>query len=196
MMAEWIRSSLDIILIFLVGAGLVQATRLIWHLTGLRVGRVEMERFVREFHATVLRAETGIKNLKLAARESGDDLEKLVEKSVMVRDELQFIVESADQLAERLTNAASAVSGVARTDTKSPETKKPEMKMPAPTPTAAPAAAQVTSASVVSTPPETKSEPVSRKPSPVTPLATHREPESGPASRAEKELMQALKKLN
>ncbi len=107
MWGEWFRAILDIVLIGLVSAGLVQATRLLGHLAGLRASRTEMERFVHEFGATVMRAEKGIRNLKQAARESGDDLEKLVEKSFMVRDELQFIVESADQLAERLTKAAS-----------------------------------------------------------------------------------------
>jgi hypothetical protein len=108
-MSEWIRSFLDLILIFCVGAGLVQATRLIKHLIDLRQGRVEMERFVHDFNATVMRAEAGIKGLRQAARESGDDLEKLVEKSQSVRDELQFIVETADQVAERLSKSASVV---------------------------------------------------------------------------------------
>src|ERR1700752_5346920 len=102
-MSEWIRSALDLVLIALVVAGLVQATRLIWHLAGLRQGRIDMERFVREFNATVIRAEAGIKGLRMAARDTGDDLEKLVEKAGMVRDELQYLVESGDQIAERLS---------------------------------------------------------------------------------------------
>jgi hypothetical protein len=106
-MGEWVRSFLDIILILMVGAGLYQATRLIRHLAGLRQGRVEMERFVREFNSTVIRAEAGIKGLRAAARDSGDDLEKLVEKATMLRDELQYIVESADQIADRLSRSAS-----------------------------------------------------------------------------------------
>src|SRR5277367_2532641 len=93
---EWIRSGLDLVLILFVGIGVVQATRLIRHLAGLRASREDMRRFVHDFNTTVLRAEAGIRNLKQAARESGDDLEKLVEKSSLVRDELQFIVESAD----------------------------------------------------------------------------------------------------
>jgi len=114
-MSEWIRSSLDLILILIVGAGLVQASRLIAHLAGLRQGRADMERFVHEFNSTVMRAEAGIKGLRLAARESGDDLEKLVEKAVAVRDELQFMTESADQIAERLSRSAS---NAARPETK------------------------------------------------------------------------------
>jgi septal ring factor EnvC (AmiA/AmiB activator) len=187
MTAEWIRSGLDIVLIVLIVIGLIQATRLIWHLAGLRASRAEMERFVKEFNATVLRAEAGIRNLKVAARESGDDLEKLVEKSTAVRDELNFLVASADQLAERLTNSATSASTRTRAEAK-PETRKPEMaKAPAPetpaTPFATPEAPMAKAA-------ETS------KPASVTPIAARREPEPKPSSRAEKELMQALKKLN
>ncbi len=106
-MSEWVRALLDLLLIGMVGAGLVQAARLIKHLNILKQGRIDMERFVHEFNATVIRAEAGIKGLRNAARESGDDLEKLVEKAVLVRDELQFIVESADQIAERLSQSAT-----------------------------------------------------------------------------------------
>jgi hypothetical protein len=118
-MNEWVSASLDLLLIVMIGAGLVQVSRLIAHLAGLKKGRIEMERFVQEFSATVVRAEVGIKNLKQAARDSGDDLEKLVDKAFMIRDELKFIVESADQLAERLTAAASAaVRAEPKADTK------------------------------------------------------------------------------
>jgi hypothetical protein len=128
-MAEWIRSALDIVLILMVGVGLYQAMRLIRHLSGLRQGRADMERFVREFNATVIRAEAGIKGLRGAARESGDDLEKLVNKALMVRDELHFIVESADQIAERLSqSAASAARGDAKPETAaSAEAKAPQV---------------------------------------------------------------------
>ena len=91
-------------MIALVGAGLVQATRLIRHLAGLRQGRIEMERFVHEFNATVIRAEAGIKGLRMAARDSGDDLEKLVEKALLVRDELH-LYRRKRRSAERLSQS-------------------------------------------------------------------------------------------
>jgi hypothetical protein len=159
-MGEWIRSALDIILILMVGTGLYQAMRLIRHLADLRQSRAEMARFVQDFNSTVLRAEAGIKGLRQAARDSGDDLEKLVEKAGKVRDELFYIVESADQKAERLSQSAS---GAVRSDKKS-EPAKPAAEAKAP-----PAAA---------------ARPADPKDAPQ------------PSSRAEKELLQALQKLN
>ncbi len=108
-MTEWIGLVFDLVLIVVVGIGVVQATRLIKQLRDLKAGRADMDRFVREFNGAVSRAEAGIKALRAAARESGDDLEKLVEKAVMVRDELNFIVESADGVADRLSVSASNV---------------------------------------------------------------------------------------
>jgi len=107
-MTAWIGLGLDIVLIVLVAIGIMQAARLIRHLAGLRESQADMERFVRDFNTTVMRAEAGIKGLRQAARDSGDDLEKLVDKAGLLRDELQFIVESADQIASRLTEGASS----------------------------------------------------------------------------------------
>jgi len=157
-MNAWISLILDVVLIGLVSAGLVQAMRLIRHLAGLRQGRADMERFVREFNTTVVRAEAGITGLKHAARESGDDLEKLVEKAFLIRDELRFLVDSADQIANRLSeNAASAVRPPERTNATADT--RTDTKTPAPR---------------------------TAKPSLVS---------SSQASRAERELMQALEKL-
>jgi len=157
-MDAWINLALNVVLVALLAAGLVQATRLIGHLSGLRQGRREMEEFVKEFNAVVLRAESGIKNLKLTARDSGNDLEKLLEKAVSMRDELQFIVASADKIAARLSQDASSIR---------PPEKAPQAK----------ADTGVT----------------------VTQFAGKKPPAEGisaaQASRAERELMQALEKL-
>ena len=155
-MTDWIPAALDLVLILMIGAGLVQVTRLIRQLAILKQGRAEMDRFVKEFNGTVARAEAGIKGLRNTARESGDDLEKLLNKATMVRDELHFLVESADQIAERLSQQAATV--VRPTESK----------------------------------PRAESAPVA------APLSTRTSgrPTASAASRAEKELMQALQKLN
>lgn len=155
-----LESTLTIVLIALVTAGLVQAGRLIKHLSELRKGRLEMERFIYEFNATVIRAEASVKSLRQAARDSGDDLEKLVNKAELVRDELDLIVGSADQRAARLTEAAATALRPEKAEARPASVKTEAEPLPA----------------VTSLPPR-KSEPA-------------------PSSRAEKELMQAIKKLS
>ena len=103
----------DIISLILIGTvvtGIAYAIKLIRQLQELRGSRAEMERFVTEFSGIVLRAETGVKNLRQAAREGGDDLEKLIEKAQLIRDELHFLIESADTMASRISKEASGVA--------------------------------------------------------------------------------------
>jgi hypothetical protein len=163
-MSPWFNAVLDLCLICFVAAGLVQAARLLHQLNGLRQGRAEMERFVQEFSAAIMRAENGIKDLRNAARISGDDLEKLLEKSSSMRDELMFIIESADKVAGRLTSTAAS--------------------------TARPAAK---SATVSEAPSQQTASVVAQKGAGPGPQQTASS--SSNASRAEKELMQALEKL-
>ena len=103
---------LDALLIGLLITGIVYALRLNKQLAELRSSRAAMEKFVAEFSGTVTRAERGIKGLKQAARDCGDDLEQLIEKSQQIRDELHFLTESADQMATRLSQTASATAKV------------------------------------------------------------------------------------
>lgn len=104
---NWLPYSLDLALIALLVIGIVYASKLMVQLKALRAVRTEMERFVLDFSATVVRAENGVKTLKAAARSSGDDLEQLIEKGGSLRDELGFLIESADKIATRLSSTAS-----------------------------------------------------------------------------------------
>ena len=165
---------LDIILIALLIAGIVYAMRLSKQLAGLRASRAEMERFVVEFSTTVQRAESGIRGLKLAARTGGDDLEKQIEKAHLLRDELQFLVESADQIATRLSETATIA-----TRTTAPEQQSQPM-------------ASVTVLSQPKQAPE-------NKPASVKSLSASAEKKvphvKGAQSAAENELLKALEKL-
>lgn len=96
---------LDLCLIGCLIYAVMVALRVEKQFAGLRAQRVEMERFVQEFSATVARAEAGIKTLKQVARDSGDDLEKLIERGQAMRDELRFVCDHADQLAEKVTSS-------------------------------------------------------------------------------------------
>jgi len=120
-----------------------------------------MERFVHEFHAPVIRAEAGVKGLRQAARDSGDDLEKLVEKATLVRDELQLILPSADQIAERLSQLASSSAALTKAAATAPKAVSESQATPTP-----------------------------------SPIPTAMPLNDAPSSRAEKELLQALKKLS
>ncbi|MGE4351063.1 MAG: DUF6468 domain-containing protein [Bdellovibrionales bacterium] len=113
----------DATLIVLLLMGIRYAMRLSRQLADMRQGRMEMERFIGQFNATVSRAEAGVLGLKTAARSCGDDLEKLIEKGQLLRDELHFLTESADVIATRISQTATQVS-------RSVEAAKPEPVVP------------------------------------------------------------------
>lgn len=148
-MAEILTNLISLILIATVSTGIVYARKLLKQLQELRASRTEMERFVLEFSSSVQRAEAGVKGLRLAARESGDDLEKLLEKGQLLRDELHFLIESADQMASRISNQAATVARQIL-----PDPSSPPMAPPPSTP--APAAPAVKPAT------ETRAQPVSK----------------------------------
>jgi len=97
----------DLVLIGLLGAAISFAMKLTRQLADMRASRAEMERLVLAFNATVTRAEAGIQGLKSISRETGDDLENLIQKGQDLRDELMFLTESADQIATRLSQSAT-----------------------------------------------------------------------------------------
>ncbi|MDD3287801.1 MAG: DUF6468 domain-containing protein [Alphaproteobacteria bacterium] len=144
-MMELLYLLLDALLIGLLITGIVYAVRLNRQLAQLRSSRADMERFVVDFSGTVARAETGIKGLKQAARDCGDDLEHLIDKAHQIRDELQFLTESADQIATRLSQTAITATSSAAII----EETQPPAKVKAETPKASapkPAVVQPTTA--------------------------------------------------
>ena len=172
---------LDLALIGLLIVGIGYAVRLTRQLTGLRASRSEMERFVLDFSTTVERAEAGVRGLKQAARSGGDDLEQMIEKAQMLRDELHFLVESADKIATRLSESATTVARSKLSETTAAiETKKPHgFHKPAPAPGPVPETPRGTPHDQKASAKEEKKEKYA----------------AGTPSAAEKELLMALKKL-
>lgn len=127
---------LDISLIGLLAAGIFYAIKLTRQLSEMRASRTEMQRFIVDFNATVGRAEAGIKGLKTAARSSGDDLEKLIERAHGLRDELHFLIESADQIANRLTAMGTFVARASGSNEAEPEKKTTSVQSEKPAMTA------------------------------------------------------------
>jgi len=125
---------LDLVLIGLLCAGISYAIKLSRHLADLRAHRAEMEAFVKNFNAAILRAEAGVQALKSTARSCGDDLEGLVEKGRALRDELLFLTESADRTAEKLSAASlrAAKPAPAKAEQPPPIADKEKGAAPAP----------------------------------------------------------------
>lgn len=106
---EW---TLEIILVVLLAATLVQALRLERALGVLKRDRSALEGLVAGFNVSTNQAESGIQQLRAAADGAGRALDVQVTKSVALKDDLTFLTERGEKMAdrmERLIKAARAV---------------------------------------------------------------------------------------
>lgn len=107
----------DVVLAGLLIATIAYAIILNRGLTQLHQSRGEMEGLIRNFSEATARAEAGIKAMKRTASESGEALQRNIERAQGLRDELQFMIEAGDSLAHRLaetSQSGSSRSGAAK----------------------------------------------------------------------------------
>ncbi|QCN94731.1 hypothetical protein D3093_05330 [Azospirillum argentinense] len=95
---------LDLVMVGLLAATIAYAIILNRQIIKLRESRGEMAELVRGLNEAMSRAETGVRGLKKTAHETGDDLQRTVAKAQTLRDELEFMIEAADAMANRLGN--------------------------------------------------------------------------------------------
>ena len=96
---EW---TLELILVVLLLAMLFHAIRLERALGVLRRDRASLEQLVVGFNASTHQAESGIQRLRAAADGTGRQIESQLAKSVSLKDDLAFLTERGDRLADRL----------------------------------------------------------------------------------------------
>ena len=110
-MAPTIALILDLLVAGLLIATIIYAVTLNRRLIELQESRSELEGLIRSFGEATARAEAGIKAMKRTAAETGEALQKNLERGKALRDELQFMIEAADALAQRLAEAPTAARG-------------------------------------------------------------------------------------
>ncbi|MBI1208581.1 MAG: hypothetical protein GC191_15015 [Azospirillum sp.] len=98
---------LDVLIVGLLAATIIYAVMLNRRLTQLRDSRGELDVLVRGFAEAAARADSGVKGMQKVASEAGEELQKTIGRAKSLRDELQFILEAADAVANRLEASAS-----------------------------------------------------------------------------------------
>ena len=96
---EW---TLEIVLMVLLAATLFQAIRLERALGVLKRDRASLEALVAGFNISTNQAENGIQRLRAAADGTGRQIETQLTKSASLKDDLVFLTERGDRLADRL----------------------------------------------------------------------------------------------
>ncbi len=100
--AQWL---LESALLILLAATLVHAIRLERALGVLKRDRAVLEELVEGFNESTRQAESGIERLRGAADGAGRQMARQIEVGQRLRDDLNFLADRSDKLAERLEQA-------------------------------------------------------------------------------------------
>jgi hypothetical protein len=100
--AQWM---LEVALLLLLAATLFHALRLERALGVLKRDRAVLEELVDGFNTSTRQAESGIERLRAAADGAGRQIARQIESGQKLRDDLSFLADRGDRLAERLEGA-------------------------------------------------------------------------------------------
>lgn len=110
-MSPLISIVIDVVMVGLLAATIAYAIILNRQIIALRESRGEMAELIQGLNDAMARAETGVRTLKKAASDTGEDLQRTVNKAQTLRDELEFMIEAADVLANRLGSVGERGAG-------------------------------------------------------------------------------------
>lgn len=105
---------LDMIVAVLLAATIGYAVMLNRRLSALRRNRDDLAKLILNFNDATVRAEQSIPKLRKAAEEAGTSLQERVEKAQALRDDLAFMIERADTMANRLENGVRSARSEAK----------------------------------------------------------------------------------
>lgn len=99
---------INIIIIALLIPTIIYASRLNANLKALRQNQKSLAQLVNALNEATFKAENSIPKLKSATEHSSEGLKEVVDSAKELKDDLLFINERADNLADRLENVISA----------------------------------------------------------------------------------------
>ena len=104
---------LDALVAVLLVAMIVYAVILNRRLQGLRQGKEDLRAVIADFNAATERARVGMAELHRYSETTGEALGTLTHKAEALRDDLDFLLERGEPLADRLVDGVRAARGAA-----------------------------------------------------------------------------------
>jgi len=95
---------INMLIIVLLIPTIIYAYKLNKNLTILRENQNSLSRLISSLNDATIKAENSIPKLKNATEESSQNLKDVVDNAKLLKDDLTFINERADNLADRLEN--------------------------------------------------------------------------------------------
>lgn len=102
-MSPTISLVLDLVMVGLLVATIAYAIILNRQIARLRESRGELAELIQGLNDAMAKADSSVRGMKAAAHNTGEGLQKAIEKAAALRDELQFMVEAGNTLADRLS---------------------------------------------------------------------------------------------
>lgn len=100
----------DLILVGLLVATIAYAIILNRQIVRLRDSRSELADLIRGLNDATANADAGVRGLRKTAGETGEQLQRAIDKAGALRDELAFILEAGEALADRLGAVSSGAA--------------------------------------------------------------------------------------
>jgi hypothetical protein len=122
---------LETVLVLLLAATLFHAIRLERALGVLKRDRAALEELVEGFNASTRQAESGIERLRTAADGAGRQIARQVEAGITLKDDLAFLAERGERLADKLetlVRAARPLAAESRAATAAAEPSGPRLR--------------------------------------------------------------------
>ena len=108
MTPTWISIALDVALVAMLAGAIFYAVRLNRTIEALREGKGELAALVGRFDDAAAHAERSIAKLGQATAEQGKALDSAIAEAQALRDELAFMLERGDTVADRIANLTPA----------------------------------------------------------------------------------------
>ena len=109
-MLEVLPMIMDAMIICLLSGTIFFAARLSHHIKVFRESREEMESLLNSLSSQITIADQAIDGLRANARESGRDLQQVINEAKALSEELQIMSQSGDRLASRIEKLAGQPS--------------------------------------------------------------------------------------
>jgi hypothetical protein len=118
---SWISIAIDVAVAGLLVAAIAYAVRLNRTLESLREGKSELAALIGRFDEAAAHAERSVARLTQATAEQGKVLNAAVAEAQALRDELAFMLERGDTVAERIAGLTPAATAAPAPKRESPE---------------------------------------------------------------------------
>lgn len=117
--------ALDILLVILLLATIIYAMILSRRLSMFRANKGELETFLDRMNGAIAKAEASLQGMRATAQQTQATIGEPLQRAQALRDELVFLIQRADSVAEKLASGSGASSPASASSASSARAEAP-----------------------------------------------------------------------